>query len=225
MKKILVAFPLLLASCARNPQASLQPALDTINGESLLSEIKTLSSDDFEGRKPGSAGEQKTIAYMQGQFQQMGLKPGNPDGTYLQSVPLAGINSKSQPDVEVKGRKLALVDKRDYIALSSRYVPEVTVARSDIVSSVMALWRRNTAGTITRASTSRARPSSCWSTILHPRSPGSLQARPRHVQGRGHDLLRAMDLQVRDRLAERRRRGHHYPRNRPGWISFRGGCR
>lgn len=136
MKKAGAAF-LILASCSfscwQNPQANLQRALDTINAGSLLSEIKTLSSDDFEGRKPGSPGEQKTIAYMQGQFQQMGLKPGNPDGTYLQKVPLAGITSKSQADIEVKGKKLSLTDKKDYIAVSSRYLPDVEVRNSNIV--------------------------------------------------------------------------------------------
>ena len=63
--------------------------LSPVELNALLSEIKVLSSDDFEGRKPGSPGETKSIAYMQQQFQQMGLKPGNPDGTYLQNVPLA----------------------------------------------------------------------------------------------------------------------------------------
>src|SRR5580704_12965626 len=133
MKKFGLAFLLLLNSCSQNQQANLQPALDTINANSLLSEIKTLSSDDFEGRKPGSAGEQKTISYMQQQFQQMGLKPGNPDGTYLQNVPLAGITSKSSVDIAVKGRKLPLVGKKDYIALSSRYATEVNVKDSGIV--------------------------------------------------------------------------------------------
>ncbi len=133
MKKTALAFLLILTSCAQNPQANLQRALGNISADSLLSEIKTLSSDDFEGRKPGSPGEQKTIAYMQGQFHEMGLQAGNPDGTYLQKVPLAGITSKSQPDIEVKGRKLSLIDKKDYIALSSRYVPEVDVRNSGIV--------------------------------------------------------------------------------------------
>jgi Zn-dependent M28 family amino/carboxypeptidase len=133
MKKISLASLLFLASCAQNPQANLQPALDAIKPDSLLAEIKTLSSDDFEGRKPGSPGEVKTIAYMQQQFQQMGLKPGNPDGTYLQNVPLAGITSKTHPEIAIKGKKLSLVDKKDYIALSSRYVPQVDVKNSDIV--------------------------------------------------------------------------------------------
>lgn len=137
MKKSALAFPLVfvifLSACSQNRQSDTQPALDTINADSLLSEIKTLSSDGFEGRKPGSAGELKTIAYMQQQFQQMGLKPGNPNGTYLQNVPLAGITSKPQADVTVKGRKLPLIDRKDYIALSEHYVPEVNVKGSDIV--------------------------------------------------------------------------------------------
>lgn len=133
MKKLSLASLLILASCAPSPKANLQPALDAIKPDSLLAEIKTLSSDDFEGRKPGSPGEAKTISYMQQEFQQMGLKPGNPDGTYLQNVPLAGITSKSHPEIAVKGKKLSLVDKKDYIALSSRYVPQVDVKNSDIV--------------------------------------------------------------------------------------------
>ncbi len=133
MKKPVLAFLLVFGACSQYQQSNLQPALDTINADSLLGEIKTLSSDDFEGRKPGSPGEQETIAYMQQQFQQMGLKPGNPDGSYLQNVPLAGITSKSQAEFSVKGRKLPLIDKKDYIALSSRYVPDVAVKNSDIV--------------------------------------------------------------------------------------------
>ena len=41
----------------------------------------------------------KTIAYMEKEFRDTGLKPGNPDGTYLQKVPLAGIASKPEAGV------------------------------------------------------------------------------------------------------------------------------
>jgi len=137
MKKtpLAIAFccTLLLGACAQDPQARIKSAADTISADSLLKSIKKLSSDDFEGRKPGSDGEQKTIAWLQGQFHEIGLQPGNPDGTYLQNVPLAGITSKPRPDISVKGRKLPLVEKKDYIALSSRYVPQVDVKNSEIV--------------------------------------------------------------------------------------------
>jgi len=125
---------LMLASCtAHAPVADLQKADATITTNSLLGEIKTLSSDDFEGRKPGSEGEKKTLAYLQQQFQAMGLKPGNPDGTWLQKVPLAGITSKNDFNISVKGVKLPLTNLKDYVAFSPQYVPEVSVKDSPIV--------------------------------------------------------------------------------------------
>src|SRR5689334_25384644 len=106
MKKAAFALVCLLAACSRSTQSDLQPALDTINSASLLNEIKTLSSDDFEGRAPGTPGEEKTIAYLEQQFQQIGLAPGNPNGTYLQSVPLAGVTSKTDAQFTVKDKRL-----------------------------------------------------------------------------------------------------------------------
>ncbi len=47
----------------------------------LLAHISTLSSDEFGGRAPASPGEEKTVAYLTGAFGELGLEPGNPDGT------------------------------------------------------------------------------------------------------------------------------------------------
>jgi len=120
-------------SCSRVKENPVPAALKTISAESLLGEIKTLSADDFEGRKPGSNGENKSVGYIQKQFQQIGLKPGNPDGTWLQSVPLAGITSNISPTISVKGKPLALENKKDFIAFSSRYVHSLDVAPADVV--------------------------------------------------------------------------------------------
>jgi Zn-dependent M28 family amino/carboxypeptidase len=133
MKKAAVALSCFLAACSRTPQSTLQPALDTINSGSLLNEIKTLSSDNFEGRAPGTPGEDKTIAYLEQQFQQIGLAPGNPNGTYLQNVPLAGVTSKADAQFTVKGKRLPATNLKDYVAISRRYTPKVDVKNSDIV--------------------------------------------------------------------------------------------
>src|SRR5207247_2839240 len=71
----------------------LQPALEAITPDGLLAHIKILASDEFEGRAPGTKGEELSVKYISDQFKQIGLKPGNPDGTYTQEVPLAGIKS------------------------------------------------------------------------------------------------------------------------------------
>ena len=62
-----------------------------ISAETLLTQTKILASDEFEGRAPGSPGEDKTIAFLTKQFSSLGLVPGNPNGDWVQSVPLVGI--------------------------------------------------------------------------------------------------------------------------------------
>src|ERR1051325_2253507 len=74
----------------------LQPALEAITPDGLLAQIKVLASDEFEGRAPGSKGEDLSVKYITDQFKKIGLKPGNPDGTYTKEVPLAGIKSEPQ---------------------------------------------------------------------------------------------------------------------------------
>ena len=69
--------------------------------DGLLAHIKILSSDEFEGRAPGSKGEELSVKYISEQFKQIGLKPGNPDGTYIQEVPLAGIMSDAESSFAV----------------------------------------------------------------------------------------------------------------------------
>src|SRR3954447_11185051 len=50
--------------------------------------VKTLASDAFEGRGPGTPGEAKTIAYLAEQFRLLGLEPAGPGGSWFQTVPL-----------------------------------------------------------------------------------------------------------------------------------------
>src|SRR5690606_41725592 len=65
--------------------------LPDIDAGRMLAHIRTLSSDAFRGRKPGTEGEDLTVAYLEQQFQQLGLQPGNTDGTYVQQVRLVGL--------------------------------------------------------------------------------------------------------------------------------------
>src|SRR5438093_12365060 len=65
--------------------------LPDIDIDAVLAHTKVLSSDKYEGRAPGTNGEELTVAYLTDQFKKAGLKPGNTDGTYVQKVPLVGI--------------------------------------------------------------------------------------------------------------------------------------
>src|SRR4051812_44827347 len=79
-----------------------------VSSAKILERTKILSSDEFEGRAPGSPGEEKTVAYLVEEFKKLGLKPGNPDGTYIQNVPLVGIQSAPTLAFTIDGRTMTM---------------------------------------------------------------------------------------------------------------------
>lgn len=113
--------------------ASMQPALESFNSATLLKHIQVLSSDEYEGRAPGTRGEELSVSYLTEQFRQMGLKPGNPDGTFVQKVPLAGLTPDPRASFAAGGKVLELRPKIDYVAVCRRYVPEVSVKDSEVI--------------------------------------------------------------------------------------------
>ena len=113
--------------------AELKPALDSINADDILRHIKELSSDAYEGRGPGTKGEELSVKYITEQFQKLGLKPGNPDGTFIQKVPLAGFKAEPEATLKAGDKEMKLENLKDYVAVSRRYEPQVNVDNSDIV--------------------------------------------------------------------------------------------
>lgn len=88
MKRLLVGFvlaavALVCVNCgspAPDTRAS-DPGFPAIDGAAVLEHAKVFASDEYEGRAPGTKGEDLTVAYVTEQFKNAGLKPGNPDGT------------------------------------------------------------------------------------------------------------------------------------------------
>lgn len=58
------------------------------SAERISNDIRAISTDEFQGRYPGTEGERLTLAWLQGQYEAMGLEPGGPDGQWLQPVHL-----------------------------------------------------------------------------------------------------------------------------------------
>lgn len=117
--------------------ATTTPAVDSamkaMTADGLMQHIRDLSADSMEGRAPASVGEDRTVAYLTGQFKALGLEPGNPDGTYVQNVPLVGIKSEASGQFQVKGQTLTLSYPDNWVAVSKRVTPEVDVRNSDVV--------------------------------------------------------------------------------------------
>ena len=63
-------------------------AAQDISAANLTDTVRTLASDQFQGRAPGTVGEERTIGYLIGRLQALGLEPAGPDGGWTQPVPL-----------------------------------------------------------------------------------------------------------------------------------------
>ena len=113
--------------------ADLKPAFDSITGNEIMQHTKVISGDEYEGRGPGTKGEELTVKYLTEQYQRIGLKPGNPDGTYVQKVPLVGFTGTPTASFTAGGKQINLTFPKDYVAVSRRFVPGSSVDNSDVV--------------------------------------------------------------------------------------------
>ena len=123
---------LLGTACAKT-DAGTDRALDVITAEGILKHTRELSSDAYEGRSPGTPGEEKTVQYLTEQFLQLGLKPGNPDGSWTQPVEMIGFTATPVMSVTAGGRPIPLEFPDDVVVTSRRNVERVEVPSSDVV--------------------------------------------------------------------------------------------
>lgn len=96
--------------------------------------LKTLASDEFQGRMPATPGEEKTINYISEQFKRIGLKGINGD-SYLQPVSLVRIDPKEVSGLKLSGDKLnaELKYKEQMMAWTTQVTEQVEVKDSELV--------------------------------------------------------------------------------------------
>jgi len=106
----------------------------TISVQTLKDVTQTLSSDAFEGRKPASSAEDKTVAYIVERFKAAGLKPGV-DGGWFQNVPLVDMTATNVAPLTITGGKtpLSLAYRSDMVVKTYRVTPHIAVKDSDVV--------------------------------------------------------------------------------------------
>jgi Zn-dependent M28 family amino/carboxypeptidase len=129
---ILLSLSLMTVPVGSQSRSELGPAID---GNAVLEHTKILSSDEYEGRAPGSAGEERTVNYIVEHFKRAGLKPGNTDGTYIQKVPLVGITADPGATLTFRrgGQEQKLTFKDDFVAWTKRVVENSELRDSELV--------------------------------------------------------------------------------------------
>jgi len=108
------------------------PALaqQTVSPERLSADVKTLASDAFEGRAPGTPGETKTIDWLVAQFKAMKLAPGGPNGSWTQAVPL--VHTRMGTGTVTAGTQ-TLTQSRDVYLSTVRGVDRVAITGAPMV--------------------------------------------------------------------------------------------
>lgn len=125
------------AACnsGNNPAgASADTTMTAFNRDTLAADIKVLASDEFQGRRPFTAGETKTIDYLVKAYSGLGLEPGN-GNTYTQDVPLVEISPAAPPALSFHSSKgtIALKNRNDFVIWTEKPDSVDVVDKSDMV--------------------------------------------------------------------------------------------
>ena len=110
-----------------------QPA--EIRADRITQTVKTMTLDQFEGRAPGTAGEDRTIGYLIGRFEALGLEPGGVDGSWTQPVPLLHT-TLGKPQIlamSVDGQTMALDAGKDIYVSTLQPNPMAVVEDAEMV--------------------------------------------------------------------------------------------
>jgi Zn-dependent M28 family amino/carboxypeptidase len=104
------------------------------NRDSLANHIRMLASDSFQGRKPFTVGEIRTVDYLQNQFRALGLQPGNGD-SYLQEVPMVSITVDPDSVMKVKSAKGSFNLRRfhDFVVITQNTDSIVSLYNDELI--------------------------------------------------------------------------------------------
>jgi len=132
--KYLAAGLLLSFTACKNNPSSTAENTSGFNADSIVADIKVLSSDSFQGRKPFTEGEVKTTNFLEQRFKAIGLEPGN-GNSYLQDVPMVNITTKAAPEMQVQSAKgnFALKAFDDYAIWTNKTDSLITLDKSELV--------------------------------------------------------------------------------------------
>lgn len=132
MKNMLLVLAILVFGCQQPPETTGdQSSLDTV---AFAGHVETLSSDAFEGRKPFTEGETKTVNYLINEFKTYGLKPGNGE-RFIQEVPMVELDAKPADVMTIQGKngQVDLTVLEDFVAYTERVEERVSLDASELV--------------------------------------------------------------------------------------------
>ncbi|MBX7501383.1 M28 family peptidase [Qipengyuania sp. YG27] len=111
-----------------------QVAAGELNIDTMKSVTEKLASDEFEGRAPGTPGEEKTVAYLIEQFKRAGLEPGN-NGSWTQTVPFVEIEGQDLGPLKIAGagKDMSFSFGDEWVGVTYREDEQTDLENSELV--------------------------------------------------------------------------------------------
>ncbi len=133
----LVSVLALTTACQKDVAVDALPQVEVpaLSEATMKDVTRELSLDSYEGRAPGSVGEEKTVAYLIAKFKAAGLEPGN-NGSWTQDVPLIEITAKNVSALTIadrSGKAMSFAYGNEYVIGSYRETPKTDIKQSEMV--------------------------------------------------------------------------------------------
>jgi Zn-dependent M28 family amino/carboxypeptidase len=116
------------AQSAESPSGPIDP-------QRLSATVRTLASDEFAGRSPGSAGEERTVEFLTQSLRSLGLQPGGDNGSWTQLVPLVRtqVGTPRVLTISLAGKVRQLTQGRDIYINTVRDVDRIGIENAPLV--------------------------------------------------------------------------------------------
>ncbi len=130
MKLVLIALAFLATAPAF--AQTVQPVISEAN---VVETVKTLTGPAFEGRAPGTRGEDVTIGYLIGRLEALGLEPAGPNGQWTQDVPLlhTQLANDARATISVGGKTFDWTLGQQFYASTLQPKDRATIANAPMV--------------------------------------------------------------------------------------------
>jgi hypothetical protein len=109
--------------------------MEAIVPSSIMSHVRFLSHDLLEGRAPGTRGDVLARTYIASQMELIGLKPGAPDGSYFQPVPILSMTADPSTKISLsrEGKDVSLAYRTDFVAVAGSQEENVDIKDAELV--------------------------------------------------------------------------------------------
>lgn len=134
MKNPTIIFIVIIISFLSFSCSDYKNAESTINVEDMTRIVSEFASDEFQGRKPFTQGEEKAVAFLEREYKRIGLEHID-NGSYIQEVPMVEVIDVPDERMKINLRNAAieLKYKDDFVAFSKHLVDEIKIKNSSLI--------------------------------------------------------------------------------------------